>query len=57
MNESKLNLRLSKVLLTKARREAQRRGVGLSEWIRGLMADEVERRAREVSHPKPDKAG
>jgi predicted HicB family RNase H-like nuclease len=56
MNESKLNLRLSKALLTKAQREAKRRGVGLSEWIRGLIADEVERRAHDLVRPKPDKS-
>lgn len=47
MNEAKLNLRLSRLLLAKAQHEADRRGVGLSEWIRGLIADAVERRARE----------
>jgi hypothetical protein len=39
MNEAKLNLRLMPELLEAARREAKRRGLTLSDWIRGLMAE------------------
>jgi predicted DNA binding CopG/RHH family protein len=39
MNEAKLNLRLTTALLEAAKLEAERRGLTLSDWIRGLIAE------------------
>ena len=39
MNEAKLNLRLTEELLEAAREEARRRGLTLSDWLRGLIAE------------------
>jgi len=39
MKEAKLNLRLTPDLLGAAWLEAERRGLTLSDWIRGLIAE------------------
>lgn len=39
MKEAKLNLRLTGELLEDARREAAKRGLTLSDWLRGLIAE------------------
>jgi len=39
MKDAKLNLRLTAELLNESTREAERRGLTLSDWIRGLMAE------------------
>ena len=39
MKEAKLNLRLTGELLETARRMSERRGLTLSDWLRGLIAE------------------
>jgi predicted HicB family RNase H-like nuclease len=41
MNEAKLNLRLTPELLEAARREARRRKLTLSDWIRSVMTEAI----------------
>jgi predicted DNA binding CopG/RHH family protein len=39
MQSAYLNMRLSQELLEASKREAERRGLTLSDWMRGLMAE------------------